>query len=526
MGINLQIAHNAVVAKLIGADQAARDIVADMLTYLEEGHQFTQAFMNAGWDGRSSLFARATDSFPAGFVHAVQQGLTQAGYSVSLIRKPALEPLGPFSPIVDEFGNDDPRYDFQLKALRQVEKHQRGIIQVATGGGKSKIAKLIVARYRRPALFLTTRGVLMHQMADGFRGAQLTVGMLGDGEWSPRSGVNVGMVQTLVERLKDPHVSGEMRDLIEAATKRGEKIVKAEIKKIAEEKVRVKSANRAKTIKFLEMMEIIIGEEAHEAGGDSYYEILKHCKNASIRVALTATPFMKDSAESNMRLMGAFGPVLIRVSEKLLIDRGVLAKPYFRYAHYKPHEKLRRSSPWPRAYQLGLMECDGRNNLAIEHAVKASKRGMTSMILVQRKSHGVAIREALVERGLRAVFIQGENNEKERRKALAALEAGEIDALIGTNILDVGVDVPAVGTIVLLGGGKEQVALRQRVGRGLRAKKKGPNVAFILDFMDFGNDHLRDHYRQRRAIIEATPGFAENILPDNTDFDWEMFERV
>jgi hypothetical protein len=69
------------------------------------------------------------------------------------------KPLGPENPIVDEFGNDDPRYAFQLQALRQVEKHGRGILQVATGGGKSKIAKLIMARYRRLTLFLTTRGV-------------------------------------------------------------------------------------------------------------------------------------------------------------------------------------------------------------------------------------------------------------------------------------------------------------------------------------------------------------------------------
>jgi superfamily II DNA or RNA helicase len=29
------------------------------------------------------------------------------------------------------------------------------------------------------------------------------------------------------------------------------------------------------------MVEVVIGEEAHEAGGNSYYEILQHCKNAT-----------------------------------------------------------------------------------------------------------------------------------------------------------------------------------------------------------------------------------------------------
>jgi superfamily II DNA or RNA helicase len=97
--------------------------------------------------------------------------------------------------------------------------------------------------------------------------------------------------------------------------------------------------------------------------------------------------------------------------------------------------------------------------------------------------------------------------------------------LIGTTILDVGVDVPAVGMIILAGGGKAEVGHRQRIGRGLRFKKTGANVAFIVDFADTLNSHLRAHARQRRAIVEATPGFAENILADNEDFNWALFEK-
>ena len=89
--------------------------------------------------------------------------------------------------------------------------------------------------------------------------------------------------------------------------------------------------------------------------------------------------------------------------------------------------------------------------------------------------------------------------------------------LIGSTILDVGVDVPSVGMIVLAGGGKAEVATRQRIGRGLRRKKAGPNVAFIIDFADDHNMHLKSHYFERRAIVTGTPGFAEGIV---ADFDY------
>lgn len=91
--------------------------------------------------------------------------------------------------------------------------------------------------------------------------------------------------------------------------------------------------------------------------------------------------------------------------------------------------------------------------------------------------------------------------------------------LIGTTILDVGVDVPAVGMIVLAGGGKAEVALRQRIGRGLRAKKSGPNVALIVDFDDPHNNYIKSHAAQRLSIIKETEGFGENVVLGDFDFE-------
>ena len=105
-------------------------------------------------------------------------------------------------------------------------------------------------------------------------------------------------------------------------------------------------------------------------------------------------------------------------------------------------------------------------------------------------------------------------NAKERSVALNRLKNREIDVLIGSTILDVGVDVPAVGMVILAGAGKTQVAIRQRIGRGLRAKKTGANVCFIVDFNDPFNIYLSNHANLRRRIIEKTDGFNEGIVSD------------
>lgn len=524
MPVQLIIAANAVVAKILHADDAAKNLITDKLGYLVEGHEFMHAFMSGRWNGRSSFFVRRTCTFPAGFVHLVHGELIRAGYHVQIVKRSAPEPLGPENPVVDAFDSDDKRYDFQPKALRQIEKHSRGIIQIATGGGKSKIAKMIVARYRRMTMFITTRGVLMYQMKDQLvKDCGFAVGVIGDGEWSPTRGINVGMVQSLVSQLKEPNMDEEIRQAVKRAAKSGMKMTRAGF--VAEAKLRFdeKILMRRRTIKLLEMVEIVIGEEAHEAGGKSYYDILKWCKNANIRVALTATPYMRADDESNMRLMAAFGPILIKVSEKLLIDRGILAKPYFLYRSPPSHVKLRKSSPYQRAVTFGIVNANFRNDCITHYSKKAAEHGLPVLVLVQRKEHGSILCAQLRAAGLSVQFIQGESDQNERKRALHAVGAGTLNVLIGTTIIDVGVDVPAIGMIILAGGGKAQVGLRQRIGRGLRAKKGCANVAFILDFTDELNSNLRSHARERRAIVEATPGFAENILPINADFPWELF---
>lgn len=227
-----------------------------------------------------------------------------------------------------------------------------------------------------------------------------------------------------------------------------------------------------------------------------------------------------------MRLMASSGPIAIKVTEKMLIDRGILATPKFKIANLKNKpDKLLRGTSWQAAYRLGIVNNEERNQVAVIEAVRAARYGLSSMILIQQKKHGEILRDMLTARGLRVEFIQGENDQEERATALNKLAKNEIDVLIGTTILDVGVDVPAVGMIILMGGGKAEVALRQRIGRGLRAKKSGPNVALIIDFDDPFNSHTKAHAMQRYSIIKETEGFGENIITGDFDYVALGFEK-
>jgi superfamily II DNA or RNA helicase len=91
------------------------------------------------------------------------------------------------------------------------------IAQVATGGGKSQIACKAAARIGRMTLFITTRSMLMFQMADNFQESidyraahgepwlkNEKVGIIGSGELKFSRFINVATVQTLSSFLSEP----------------------------------------------------------------------------------------------------------------------------------------------------------------------------------------------------------------------------------------------------------------------------------------------------------------------------------
>jgi len=547
----VQIVHNAVHAKLVEPSRDVRLLVSEILSYKVPG---AEHMPTVNWDGVSSLYEMRTNSFPAGFVRLVKSRLTRAGIKVQVRCKPAPPPLGPLNPKVDDFP-DDPRYDYQPEIVERLIQLKGMIAQVATGGGKSRVFKLAAERINRPTLFVTTRKTLMYQMAENYAEAiGKPIGIMGDGIWEPNAtGVNFAIVDTLTARLSKLTVEDEVerevdawqakidakvseyaklkglptsenlmrsmppelrkklsavRQIIEKRNPLNEDAleIKVKAKVTRHEKLRKQALELLKSIEFLTL------EEAHEVGSDSFFLISQACVNAHYRLALTATPFMRDDQGANMRLMAATGPIGIVVSEETLIDRGILATPYFKFIVSKAPAGIVRGTKYQTAYAKGIVDNAWRNHQVVSEVQNLKLYGLTAMILVQQTKHGKNLEKMLRNVGLKARFISGESNQDKRAEALDDLGSGRLDVLIGSTILDVGVDVPSVGAVFLAGGGKAEVAIRQRIGRGLRAKKNGPNVCFVYDFEDQGNNHLVRHSKERRRIIEETKGFGERIV--------------
>lgn len=547
----IQIAHNAVNAKLLTENKELKYTLSELLSYQVSGYENMSNFQNGNWDGRSSFFNFKKSTFPAGFILMVKSKFEQMGHQVQIIRPKVPEPIGDPEMKFNPYGRT-PEYEYQYECIEKLLKQHQMIARIATGGGKTMCSMLAISRIGRKTLFLTTRKTLMYQMKKNIeKTMKLEVGVIGDSVMDVKPLVNVGMVQTIAANLKTRTIQEEVARLKELEHSKFEKLI-AEKDKILTKQLKLghitlqtkfkilsdfkKELNsktkslavlqRAATIncknmskkkeemeKLLSTFEFVIAEEAHESGGNEYFEVMQCCVNAYYRLALTATPFMKDDEEANMRLMACSGTIGIIVTEKELIEKGILAKPYFMFINNARPTGVFPTTNYVSAYEKGIVKNNIRNDEIVKWSKWSTDRNLPVLILVNRTEHGNILKDLIQKQGLKCNFIYGKDEDEVRQENLKKLESGEINVLIGTNILDVGVDVPSIGMVILAAGGKAEVQLRQRIGRGLRRKKTGKNITYIIDFQDSFNQHLLKHAKTRQEIIKNTPGFAEGIVP-------------
>jgi DNA repair protein RadD len=82
--------------------------------------------------------------------------------------------------------------------------------------------------------------------------------------------------------------------------------------------------------------------------------------------------------------------------------------------------------------------------------------------------HCEHIAERFRDAGYRSQCVHGDLKTKDRDRMIAGLGTGEIEVLTSCDLISEGLDVPAVGAVILLRPTKSLVLFMQQVGRGMR----------------------------------------------------------
>lgn len=285
--------HN-VVCQVFGAEARHHSLLNNLLAYREDGYMFSPAYKNKSWDGYNRLYNMPAEGRPfgkhwTGLLHRVAAALTADGAAFQ-IKDCRLEP--PLQASLELKKGLEHRY-YQADAEAAAVARTRGIIRVATAGGKNPIAVRLLARLNVPSIFIAHKINLIEQSKKTIETALgVEVGIIQAGNRSLKR-FNVATVQTLDSILWSA-TDEDIRRFIEA-----------------------------------DCLQVIV-DEVHHVSSPSYQRVLSHFLSAYYRFGLSATPSKTEGAASSkdMRVEGAFGRVIYAKDRTALTEEGFLAKAH------------------------------------------------------------------------------------------------------------------------------------------------------------------------------------------------------
>ena len=256
-------------------------------------------------------------------------------------------------------------------------------------------------------------------------------------------------------------------------------------------------------VDFLDTVRAVICDEAHYAGAISYWNVFQYLNNARMRIGMTGT--LDKSKKIHMaRIKSLMGNPIINVTNKQMIDRGVSAKPHIKMvpitqptdldaqvgAYMKKNGMTTGGTAgdlmaYQVTYSLGVIHNQYRNHLIAQIAVESAKRldKKAVLIIVNSIEHGELISKELDSLNADYDFIQGKDDTDTRNTVLERVKNGSLKIVIGTKILDAGIDIPNIKIFIECSGGKSYITLLQRIGRTLRIMEDKKDV-YIFDLWD------------------------------------------
>ena len=473
-------------ARISGLSPGSERGVRASFTTFAPNYLHSPLFRAHKWDGRVSAIARDL-TLDSGFLPS----LIEAVRDVDLIDRREVRALS-LRPTTIQLR------DYQIDAIEAALGHTlhgmwwpRGVIEMATGGGKTLTAAAMIEMTQVQTLFLVHRTELVEQTRREFRGAGIASGTVRAGEIVGPTSVVVCTIQSLMSWAFE---------MSSVSPKEGES-QEAFLERVLERESREEERReRGEPIRnYLQSVEQVFVDEAHLIAadltkGNLFCQALRLMPRAFMRWGLTGTAFMREEYH-NWILEGATGPALITIKAKQLIEAGYLARPKIVMLRC-PKLAIPPGLSWLEEYELGIVQNVARNAEVVDLVRMATG---PVLVLVTRIAHGELLKSLCAEAGLRVAFLAGPVSVSERQSTWKALERSKLNAVIASNIADEGLDITTIQRLILTGGGKSKVKNIQRLGRGLR-RTAGKAEVEVFDFLDGATRTLRTHAEARRKI--------------------------
>jgi len=369
--------------------------------------------------------------------------------------------------------------DYQIMGGNKALLHKEGIISVPTAGGKSLIILAILRK-------LINENILKNGL------------------------IVVPTVGLASQFLKDAIKAGFSNE--EIGLYHGK--IKEKNKRLLIGVVNTVTKNEPFINEFIQGCNVLIIDEVQHLRSTSYANIAFKAINVEYLLGFSGSPFHGFNVLENpgdSLIQGITGGLIFYVSFKTLVKLGHIAEPVFLFKSTSG-PLIKHRMKYKNVEKNYIVNNHDRNNFILQTSSLFVSWNFQVLILVRLKEHGMFFMEHF--KGLKVIFVTGgegsfQYNEFGQIEEVTInydtvredYENGKWDIMIATQVFNEGINIPAVGLVVLGCAGKSRIEFSQRLGRGAR-KKKHINRVYVLDFKDNSHIYLLAQYKTRKKYAE------------------------
>lgn len=326
--------------------------------------------------------------------------------------------------------------DYQQKAMKDVLSFRFGILEAATGSGKTAMGVYSITQRKTKTLIIVHNKELLKQWISSIKKFTTCkeVGVIGDGKYQVKD-ITVGIINSVYKKISQ--ISGEFG--------------------------------------------YVIVDECHRAASDTYVHVLNNLK-CKYQLGLSATPYRSDKL-TNL-LFELIGPLRHRVDKGFLEVSGAILVP--RIVRINTGFSYNRGNVEYSQLMTALTTNEERNVLIAQNVLaEFTKHKEPMMIVSDRVTHCEELHGMLDGvHGINSVVLSSKLPKAYREEAIKQLKDGHFNTLISTvALLGEGFDYSEIGAVHLTTPVKFSGRLIQVVGRSLRPSNSNEKPR-IYDYRD------------------------------------------
>ena len=337
----------------------------------------------------------------------------------------------------------DPR-EYQGEALELMKNNYRGIINFATGLGKTLLAIHAIKNFKKKTLIVV-----------------------------PGTSIGDQFYEELVEAFGENKIGYFGNN-------------KRKIKQITVG-IAASVNNHAEKFKD-ENLGLIIFDECHHTPAETFYNIAQQLGDVGRIYGLTATDFRSDGKDA--MITAGCGDVLIRRDIVWGVANKFLAEPIFFQRQIDTSHCRNYKNNKLKNYKAHVLNCDVMKDAILNDIERFIKNGQRVLCLVDEVEHGKEISEKL---GI--PFATGQD--KKSKSYIKQFNDKQVMGLVGTDgKIGEGTNTKPVDVLILANFVASKGPVIQAIGRGLRMQD-GKTHCYIIDYNPTGSDMLKRHAKKR-----------------------------